>query len=191
VSSLVLAAAAAPTQAAQSNLGWTDVQEAIAHGKAAYEQIKHRSQAVDDLEPGYVVDLGPDAGRAMLFTEFSAVALEARRFQAIGREMRPEDLETVLGPLRGRLKFTVVLVGGQRDFLRHYTVRLRQGTAQHQPASWNVFRGSPHGQGSRWIASGDYYFAVAGLDLAAPVTLVLSDQSGSAISFDFDLSRLR
>lgn len=188
----VLLLAAGPAGAAQSNLNWEQIQEATAHGKAAYEELKAKALPVDDLEGLYVREREPDIGRAALFTEFSTVALETRRWQAIARELKPEDIEVILAPLRGKLRFSVTLVGGRRDFLRHYAVRLLQGERRLEPASWDVFRGNPKpGAPGRYVASAQYFFAVKDLDLNGPVTLALTDQSGGEIRFDFDLARLR
>jgi len=154
----LIALTAGQVEAASINLTAGQVQEAIALGTATYQHLKSRAQPVDDLDPGYVVDLGPDIGRALLFTEFSAVELETRRWLAINRGFKPEDVEPVLQPLRGKLKFSVTLVGGQRDFLRAYTARLEQGHTRREPASWDIFRGSAmEGSRRRWVASGQYF----------------------------------
>lgn len=188
---MLLALTPGTAGAAATNLTWDQVQEAVAHGRAAYEERKSQGLPIDDLEPGYVVDHGADVGRAMLFTEFSAVALETRRWLAIARDLKPEDIEQILKPLRGRLRFSVMLVGQQRDVLRHYTARLAQGGRTLAPASWEVFRASPQPGPLGFVAPAQYLFETKDLDLAAPVTLVLANRAGEELRFEFDLGRLR
>jgi hypothetical protein len=184
---------AGPAQAVRSTLTWAEVEEAVARGKAAYVELKNGARPLDDLDPRYVVDLGADVGRAMLFTESSSVELETRRWLAINRDLKPEDLEILLGPLRGKLKFSVTVVGAPSNFLRAFTARLLQGDTRQEPLNWDVFRGSPQpGSRTRFVASGEYLFAAKELDLNTPVTLLLSDPTaGKEIRFEFDLSRLQ
>ena len=183
--------APAGAEAVRSDLGPEDVGEALAHGKTVYERLRDQREAIDDVERGYLADLGPEVGRALLYTEFSTVALEARRFAAIARDPRPEDVEQMLGPLRGRLKFVVILVGSSRDFLRTYTARLVQGATTASPARWDVYRSTPAPGTGRFQAPGEYVFHAKDVNLEAPVTLLLSDPQGREVRFDFDLSRLR
>lgn len=189
---LILFLLVAPGAAAvvRTGLSPAEIQEAMAYGKARFEELKGTGP-IDDLEPGYVVDLGTRVGRAMLFTEFASIALETRRFLAIGRDLRPEGVSQVLGPLRGKLRFAVTLVGTQRDFLRTLTVRLVQGETVHRPVSWEVFRSSPVGEAGRWTAPAQYFFATKDLDLAGPAILLMTDDSGKELRFGFDLGRLR
>ena len=190
---LLLALVPIPTAAIVSDLSPRDIAEAVAHGKAVYEQWKAERRPIDDAEPGYVVDLGADIGRAILFTEFSAVALETRRWHAIAREPSPSDIERVLAPLRGRLHFSVTLVGDRRDFLRHYRVRLVQGDQSVEPASWDVYRASPATGTARsgFMAQARYAFPVKDLDLAKPAAVVFDGEAGEMRRFEFDLGRLR
>ncbi len=184
---------AGPAQAVLTNLSSPKVEEAVARGTAAYQRLISKAEAPDEVDPRYVVDLGPNVGRAMLFTEFSSVELETRRWLAIKRDLKPEDLEGLLRPLRGKLKFSVTMVGGTQNFLRAFTARLRQGDTRQEPLSWDVFRGSLRpGSRTSFSASGTYLFAAKDLDLNAPVTLVLSDPAAAKeIRFEFDLSRLQ
>lgn len=186
-----MALAPGTAAAAGTNLTWEQVQEAIAQGQSAYEERKAKGQPVDDLEPEYVVDHGERGGRAMLYTEFSTVALETRRWLAIARDLKPEDLEQLLKPIRGRLRFSVTLVAPQRDSLRHYTARLVQRDRSLAPASWDVFRASPQPGPRGFVAPAQYFFETKDLDLAAPVTLVLTNRSGEELRFEFVLGRLR
>lgn len=189
---LLLLLLAAPSAAAvvRTGLSPAEIQEAMAQGKARFAELKGTG-AIDDLEPEYVVDLGPQVGRAMLFTEFASIALETRRFLAIGRDLRSEDAAQVLGPLRGKLRFAVTMMGTQRDFLRTVTVRLVQGERAHRPVSWEVFRSSPAAESGRWSAPAQYFFATQGLDLSGPAVLLMTDDSGKEVRFPFDLGRLR
>jgi hypothetical protein len=183
--------AAASTAALDSPLGAEGVSAALAHGRALYGQLRAAGQPVDEVEPGYLVDRGRDVGHAVLTTEFSAVALEARRWLAIGRDYAAADVEQTLHPLRGRVRFTVVLQGDQRDFLRGYAVRLVQGEAEHSPIAWDVFRGTRAATAGRWIASGQYDFGTKDLDREAPATLRLRRATGQDVRFEFALHRLR
>lgn len=167
-------------------------QQALAHGKATFERWNAERKPIDDLDPEYVVDLGRDVGQAMLQTEFSTLALQTRRWEAIGQQLKPQDIEQLLGLARGRLRFLVILVGGNRDFLRNYTVRLLQGGVSREPAGWEIFRGEPLANTpGRYQASGQYSFRVKDIDPTAPVTLLVRDPGGQELRFDFDLSRLR
>jgi hypothetical protein len=180
----------AAATAALSNLSPEQVAAAIDHGRRVYDERVANRLPIDDLEPPYVADLGPQIGRALLYTEFSALALEAGRFRAIGRELTRAEIDRVLKPLRGRLRFSVTLVGSTRDFLRSYTAELVQGEHNHRSETWDVFRASQRTSGS-WVAAGHYVFAVSDVDLAAPVTLVLRDTAGQEIRFEFALGAVR
>ncbi|MFQ5897594.1 MAG: hypothetical protein ACE5JN_05035 [Candidatus Methylomirabilia bacterium] len=189
---VALMASVAPAEAIWVDLTPEQLQEAIAHGKVSYERWRGAGRAIDDLDPEYVVELDPDVGRAMLFTEFSTLALETRRWLAINRRLTPRDVQRLLARVRGRLLFSVTVVGPDRNFLRQYRVHLSQGSARKQPASWNVFRGTPAPDfPSRFIAHAQYTFSVEGLDPSVPVTLVLRGPDSAELRFDFDLSRLR
>lgn len=182
----------APSHAAWSTLTEQQIQTAIAHGKATYEQARASGRAVDDLEPEYVVNLGPEVGLAMLFTEFATLALETRRWQAIGQELKAEDIERILLSVRGRLVVSVVVVGPQRDFLRQATARLLQEGRRISPVNWEVFLGNPEpGSPRRYAAPAQYKFSVKDVDLNAPATLLISAADGREIRFDFDLARVR
>lgn len=176
---------------------WTDLtpeqtQEAIAHGKATYERWRTEGRPIDYLDPEYVVDLGRETGQALLYTGFSTLALEARRWRAIGQQLKPDDIERIVAPTRLRLGFLVIIPGSNRDFLRHYTVRLVQGGASQEPTAWDVFRGDPIPNfPGRYEAVGQYTFRVKDLDPAAPVTLVVRSPEGQETRFDFDLGRLK
>jgi hypothetical protein len=189
---VTLAIPGRPAAAAWVNLTPRQIEEALAHGQATFEAWRAAGRAIDELDPEYVVDLGPDVGRALLFTEFSTLALEARRWKAIAKPLTPEDVERILLPIRGHLQFHVVVVGPARDYLRSHVVRLEQDGTTHGPLRWDVFHGEQvEGGRGRWVAPGYYTFATDGLRPDAPVTLVLRDQTGHEIRFTFDLARLR
>lgn len=176
---------------------WIDLtpeqaQQAILHGKTTYERWRTEGRPIDNLDPEYVVEQGPDGPQAMLYTGFSTLALESRRWAAIGQQLRPEEIERILAPTRGRLAFLVIIRGSSRDFLRHYTVRLVQGETGHEPVAWDVFRGDPvPGSPGRFQAVGQYTFRVRDLNPSAPVALLVRNPEGQEIRFEFDLSALR
>lgn len=183
---------AGPAEALWVELTPEQIQAATAHGKATYERWRAEGRAFDDMDPEYVVDLGRDVGRAIFFTEFSTLALETRRWLGIQQQLKAEDIERILAPIRGRLQVSVVLLGPSRDFLRHYTVRLLQSGRSLEPVNWDVFRGTRHGGAAeRWVAPAQYTFSAKDLDLNAPVTLLLRDQGDQEIRFEVDLSRVR
>jgi hypothetical protein len=189
---MAVAFVATPAQALLVEMTEAEIELAIAHGKTTFEKYRKDGRPIDDLDPEYVVDLGENAGRALLFTEFGSLALETRRYLAIGRPFRPADVTAVLAPLRGRIEFFVVAVGQSRDFLENYKVSLVDQRARHAPAGWNISRGVPKpGATGRFLASGRYTFAARDLARTAPATLVLEGPEGQALKFDFDLSRLR
>jgi hypothetical protein len=168
------------------------VKEAVTHGVASYDVLRKEKKPADNLDPDYVVDLGPDAGQAYLFTEFSTLALETRRYLAIGEKMKDEAIARVMASAKGKLVFLVTVVGPKRDFLRHYKVTLVQGETMHKPAESDVHRGSKvEGAGDRHRAPGIYSFDAKALDPSSPATLVVSDGGERELKFSFDLSRLR
>lgn len=168
------------------------VKDAVSHGVASYAVLRKEKKPADNLDPDYVVDLGPDAGQAYLFTEFSTLALETRRYLAIGEKMKDEAIARVMASAKGKLVFLVTVVGPKRDFLRHYKVTLVQGETMHKPAELDVHRGSKvDGAGDRHRAPGIYSFDAKALDPSNPVTLVVSDGAERELKFSFDLSRLK
>jgi hypothetical protein len=174
-----------------SRLDEQQVKDAVSEGTAVHERWRREGGAIDDTDPEYVVDLGPEIGRATLFTGFSTVALETRRWLAIGRALTSKDLEAIAEDFRERIRFSVVLAGGSRNFLRHYSVQLVQGGQVRAPLEGAVFRGVQQASSARWLAQGQYAFDMRGLDLTGRCSLELRDQGGRLLRFDFDLSRLR
>jgi hypothetical protein len=187
----LVVAGTAPTEALLASLGDAQVQEAITYGRQTYERLKAEGRPIDDLDPEYVVDLGADVGRAMLFTEFSAVALETRRWLAIG-EATPPDLERVRTPLRDRVRISLIMIGSRRDFLRLSKVVLVQGDRAIDPAGWDVHRTTARpGTPPTHLGSGQYLFALKDIDVTRAVTLLVRGDDGRETRFEFDLPRLR
>lgn len=181
-----------PAGAVLTDLTPMQVEEAIEHGKKSYERMLAERRPIDDLEPEYVVDLGPETGKAMLFTEFSTVVLEARRWQAIGRPMTLADVADVIMPVRDRVIFSVVLEAPNRDYLLLATPSLVQRDQSVKPTGWDVHRGTPKpSDPKRFVVAGRYTFSAKGLDLESPVALVLRAQDGREVRFEFDLKRVR
>ncbi len=162
---------------------------AMEHGRTVFERWRTEGKPIDDVEPGYVVDRGPDVGRAILSTEFSAVALETRRFLAIGQEIKPDQLERLTTDMRGRLEISVVITGPDREFLRRHDAHLVQGETRVRPVRWDVFRATQ--EKGRWVAPATYVFPTRDVDPQRAVALLLRDVTGHEIQFDFDLSSLK
>jgi len=175
---------------------WVDltpeqIRAAIEHGTTTYEAARKERRPADNLDPGYVVDLGPDTGQAFLYTEFSALALEARRYLAIGQAMKPVDIERVMADARGTLSVLVNVLGPKRDFLRHYRVALVQGDRRVAPLQSDIYRGSRASEASEaHRVPAIYKVRSTGIDPNAPVTLVLQGDERE-IRFPFDLPGLR
>ncbi|MBI2528732.1 MAG: hypothetical protein HYV93_22455 [Candidatus Rokubacteria bacterium] len=180
-----------PASAVWSGLNEQQVQEALSLATAAYERWRKEGGAIDDVDREYLVSLGPDTGSAILFTEFSTLTLEHRRWLAIGRKIEPKEIELIAERFRNQFKFSVTLVGESRDFLRQYQVRLLQSGVSREPLKAEVFRGVRQGTSNRWVALGEYTFSVEKLDLAGALSLVCQTAGGKEIRFEFDLSRLR
>jgi len=176
--------------AVEAHLSEQQIDAALAHGRADYERRVSRGEAIDDVEPEYRIDLGRDIGFAVLETEFSTIAREARRWLGIKRELTRTGLAAALEPIRRQIRFSVTLIGAQRDFIRRYTARLVQGGARVAPASWDIFRAIQVAPG-RWQASAVYTFQAQDVELSAPAVLVLTDSVGTELEFAFPLDRLR
>lgn len=180
-----------PASAVWSRLNEAQLQEALALATAAHERWLKEGGVIDDVDREYVVNLGPDTGTAILFTEFSTLTLEHRRWLAIGRKIEPKEIELIAERFRNQFKFSVTLVGESRDFLREYRVQLVQSGASRNPLRAEAFRGVRQGTSNRWAALGEYAFSVEDLNLTGPVSLVCQKAGGKEIRFEFDLSRLR
>lgn len=180
-----------PASAVWPRLSEEQVQEALSLGTAAYERWLKEAGVIDDVDREYVVNLGPDTGTAILFTEFSTLTLEHRRWLAIGRKIEPKEIELIAERFRNQFKFSVTLVGESRDFLRQYRVQLVQSGVSREPLKAEAFRGVRQGASNRWVALGEYTFSVEDLNLTGPVSLVCQNAGGKEIRFEFDLSRLR
>lgn len=181
----------APAHAVLVDLTDTQVAEAVAHGTATYARLTAERRPIDDADPEYVVELPGSDGRAILFTEFSTIALETRRWLAIGQQLGPQGIERTLAPLRGRVQVSVFVAGPSRDFLQHWKVRLEQRGRAREPVTSDVYRGTKTANEAGWIAPAQYTFSAKDLDRQAPATLVLTDGDGNELRFDFDLPRLR
>jgi len=180
-----------PASAVWSRLNEAQVQEALSLASAAYERWLKEGGVIDDVDREYVVNLGPDTGTAILFTEFSTLTLEHRRWLAIGRKIEPKEIELIAERFRNQFKFSVTLVGESRDFLRQYRVQLVQSGVSKEPLKAEAFRGVRQGASNRWIALGEYAFSAEDLNLTGTVSLVCQNAEGKEIRFEFDLSRLR
>ena len=174
-----------------SRLSEAQVQEALSLGTAVYERWLKEGGVIDDVDREYVANLGPDTGTAILFTEFSTLTLEHRRWLAIGRKIEPKEIELITERFRNQFKFSVTLVGESRDFLRQYRVRIVQSGVSREPLKAESFRGVRQEAPNRWVALGEYTFSVQDLNLTGPVSLVCQNAGGKDIRFEFDLSRLR
>lgn len=191
VTALVVGTAAVPSVALLVELDDRQVQEAIAHGRETYERYRKERRAIDDLDPEYVV-AASDGSRALLFTEFASIALDVRRYLAIGRRFAPADLLPAVAHLRGRIEIIIVAFGSSRDFLRESKVRLIDAKTRHEPKIWHLNHGLPReGAAGEFIASGRYSFDARDIDTSKPAAIVLETPEGRAFRFEFDLARLR
>lgn len=188
----VLAAVwATPAHTLLVDLTPEQIEQAIAYGRETYEKYRQARYPIDDLDAEYIVDRGPE-GRALLFTEFGSIALETRRYLAIGRRFTPADLTPILAPLRGRIEFIVVAYGSTRDFLRESRVALIDRKGRQEPKSWHINRGLPRPEApGGFLASGRYMFEARDIDTATPAVLVVQTPEGREFRFEFDLARLR
>jgi len=180
-----------PAWAIWSRLNEQQVEEALSLGTAAYERWLKEGGVIDEVDPEYRVNLGPDSGTAILFTEFSTLAREQRRWLAIGRKIDPKEIGLIAERFRNEIKFSITLVGESRDFLRLYRMQLVQSGVSRKPLKVDAFRGVRQEAPNRWVALGEYIFSVEDLNLTGTVSLICQNAAGKEIRFEFDLSRLR
>ncbi len=180
-----------PASAVWLRLNEEQAKTAFSDAAAAYERWLKDGGVIDDADPEYRVNLGPDTGSAILFTEFSTLTLEHRRWLAIGRKLEPREIELIAERFRNQFRFSVTLVGESRDFLRQYRVQLVQSGVIREPVKVDAFRGIRQEAATRWIALGEYTFSAQDLNLTGTVSLVCQNAGGKEIRFEFDLSRLR
>lgn len=188
---VALALGAGRADALLVDLTEDQMEQAIAHGRETYERYRVERRPVDDLDPDYVVDRSP-GGRLLVFTEFGSIALETRRYLAIGRRFSPQDLTPILAPLRGRIEIIVVAYGESRDFMRDSKVVLVDPRSRHTPKIWHVNPGLPKPNGpAPFVASGRYSFDARDIDTSAPAVVVLETADGREFRFELDLGRMR
>src|SRR3990172_4297243 len=109
VVALLAAAVALPPSASAVWLRLNEEQAktALSAAAAAYERWLKEGGVIDDVDPEYRGNLGPDTGSAILFTEFSTLTLEHRRWLAIGRKLDPTEIERIAERFQNQFKFSV------------------------------------------------------------------------------------
>lgn len=188
---LLAVLAAQPAQALLVNLTDEQIEQAIAQGKTTFEQYKKAGRPIDDLDPEYIVDLGDDVGRALVFTEFGTLVMETRRFLAISRPLPRPEVNRVLGATSGRIEFLVVALSANRDYLKNATVTVVQGETHLRPLEWSIARSAPKPDApGRFLTSGRYIFDARALG-SVPTVLLVQGSDGQELRYEFDLSRLR
>lgn len=178
-----------PSGAVIVDLAQEDIEEAIRYGKDNRE--------ADYLEffKDWRVDLGYGTGSARVITAFSKIAFEAKNSPEGDVRLDPQDVEEILGELKGRLAFGVAIYGELRDFAQEASaVIIQEGKTILPVESKPDMKAEPTHSWPNppaYRAICYYYFDANEIDPNGIVTLVVSVPEQKDVRFQFDLSRMK
>ncbi|MFQ5862345.1 MAG: hypothetical protein ACE5IC_04395 [Candidatus Brocadiales bacterium] len=186
---LLLLPLAKPALAVWPDLDESKMREAIQYGK----RFKHYDN--DRFLKEWVVVLKRDADRVGVFTKFNLLAMAARDAARESRELRPEEIEAVLGEVENKLAFTLILYGSTPEFARRFHAVLRYGDRYIQP----VYKYNPLAEPYGWRpmsppifrARCSYEFPLDDIDPNAEVSLIIINPRGGERELFLDLSKMR
>jgi len=136
---------------------------------------------------------GAGAGEGLVvMTPFHRLALAARNSAFKNEELKPKDVDALLGEQEGKLTLWATLRGAKVDFARSYTPVLVNGPQQIKAAFVQNERTARREDDGGYTARCLYVFPAAGLKPGEPLTLVVKDPEGKAVArFTVDLSGMR
>jgi hypothetical protein len=134
-----------------------------------------------------------DAGqRVMVMTPFHRLALAARNSAFQDREMKPQEVESVLKNQEGKLVFWATLRGSRADFARFYAPALVARRHEIKAAFAQNERTALRGDDGQFTARCVYVFPGEDVDPRGIVTLLVRDPEEKVVAkFTVDLSTMR
>lgn len=158
--------------------------------KRAALRVGERSITSEDFDREWRVS--GDGGEVTVLTPFHRLAVAARHAAFRNATLEPSQVERETKKATGRLVVWVALRGRSESFARHYAPRLLQGTREIRPAFVQNEHTALRQDDGVYLARCVYGFPVRDLDGRRPVTLVVADVEGRAVSrFTLDLARMR
>lgn len=172
-----------PLDALLLTLSPRDREEAVLAGR--------RSVTDDGWGGEWRVDAEAGA-RVTVMTPFHRLALAARNAAFQDREMKPQDVESVLKNQEGKLVLWATLRGGRADFARFYVPVLVARKEEIKASFSQNERTALRGDDGQYTARCLYVFPGEGVDPRGTVTLLVRDAGEKVVAkFTLDLSTMR
>jgi hypothetical protein len=154
-------------------------------------RIGKRSIVTEDFGAEWRVGDGP--GQAVtVMTPFHRLALAARNAAFRSQDLKPKDIDSLLGEQEGRLVLWVVFRGARPDFARFYSPTLVNGPQEIKATFAQNERTALRGEDGRYTARCLYVFPAQELDPRGKATLIVRDPDERPVAkFTLDLSAMR
>lgn len=186
---LLLLPSIKPALAVWPDLDQSQMQEAIQYGK----KFKHCNN--DRFLKEWTVVLQRDGDRVGVYTKFNLLAMAARDAAKESRDLRPDEIEAILGEAENKLAFKLILYGNSPDFTQRFHAVLHYNDAYIQPTHKLNAPGEPFGwwpmAPSVFRAFCSYEFPLNEIDPDAEVSLIIINPQGGEKELFFDLSKMR
>jgi len=128
----------------------------------------------------------------VVMTPFHRLALAARNSAFRSQELKPNDIQSTLKNIEGKLNFRVTLRGGKTDFARFYTPTLLAGSQEVKAIFVQNERTALREDDGRFAAQCVYEFSADGIDPKGRVVLVVKDADEREVAkFTVDLAAMR
>ncbi len=173
---------------------WMDLSEGQADRAIEYGRT-HKEYNNDRLLKEWTVVLQGTGEEVVLYTKYSLLAMAARDAARESRELRPEEVESILAKAEGRLAFRAVFYGSTANFAQSYHAVLLYNERIIQPVHKENPLAEPYGwrplSPPIFRAFCSYEFSTKDINPDATVTLLLINPAGGEKQVDFDLSKMR
>jgi len=178
-----------PALAVWPDLDQNQMQEAVQYGK------KFKNYDNDAFLKEWTVALQRDSDKVGVYTKFNLLAMAARDAAKESRDLRPEEIEAVLGEAENKLAFKLVLYGNSPEFTKRFHAVLQYNDAYIQPIHKLNAPGEPFGwwpmAPSIFRAFCSYEFPLNEIDPNAEVALIIINPEGGERELFLDLSKMR
>lgn len=173
---------------------WTDlnpeqINQAIAYGKTRKEYPDEK------FFKEWTVILKGTEERVGLYTKYNLLAMAAREAARESRELRPEEIETILSKAEGKLSFRATFYGSTPDFASSFHAVLLYNGRIIQP----IYKENPLAEPYGWRpmsppifrAVSSYEFPLKDIDPNAVVAIIFINPRGGERQVDIDLSKMK